>query len=506
MSASSITQLRTSSLPPLTRRRDRRGLILAVVLCAQLMIVLDLTVVNIALPSIARGLHFSAPSLAWVLNAYSLAFGGLLLLGGRASDILGRRRMFMAGIAVFTAASLAGGFATSAAWLLAARAVQGVGGAFASPAVLATIVSGFPEGRERTRALGIFTAVMMGGASLGLVLGGMITEWASWRWVLFVNVPIGVAVILAALRVLPGSARQPGRFDIAGALMSTAGMSALVYAFIRAASSGWADRLTLASFAAAAALLAAFLVNETRSPQPITPLRLFADRSRSASYVARLLLVAGMFGMFFFLTQYVQEILRFSPLQAGIAFVPMTAALFTTSRLAPRLIARFGPKPPMVAGLLPVVAGMTWLTQIAPGTSYLQGILGPMLLLGAGMGITFVPLTMASLAGVRPEDSGSASSMVNVTQQVGGALGLAILVTVFGSVQAASRHPLPGAASLARAHQVVTHAMAFSFGTAAIFDVCALAVIVLVIRMRQLATPAVSVTADPGAARSGRDT
>ncbi len=299
MSASSITQLRTPSLPPPTRRRDRRGLILAVVLCAQLMIVLDLTVVNIALPSIARGLHFSAPSLAWVLNAYSLAFGGLLLLGGRASDILGRRRMFLAGIAVFTAASLAGGFATSAAWLLAARAVQGVGGAFASPAVLATIVSGFPEGRERTRALGIFTAVMMGGASLGLVLGGMITEWASWRWVLFVNVPIGVAVILAALRVLPGSARQPGRFDIAGALMSTAGMSALVYAFIRAASSGWADRLTLASFAAAAALLAAFLVNETRSPQPITPLRLFADRSRSASYVARLLLVAGMFGMFF---------------------------------------------------------------------------------------------------------------------------------------------------------------------------------------------------------------
>ena len=506
MSASSITQLRTPSLPPPTRRRDRRGLILAVVLCAQLMIVLDLTVVNIALPSIARGLHFSAPSLAWVLNAYSLAFGGLLLLGGRASDILGRRRMFLAGIAVFTAASLVGGFATSAAWLLAARAVQGVGGAFASPAVLATIVSGFPEGRERTRALGIFTAVMMGGASLGLVLGGMITEWASWRWVLFVNVPIGVAVILAALRVLPGSARQPGRFDIAGALTSTAGMSALVYAFIRAASSGWADRLTLASFAAAAALLAAFLVNETRSPQPITPLRLFADRSRSASYVARLLLVAGMFGMFFFLTQYVQEILLFSPLQAGIAFVPMTAALFTTSRLAPRLIARFGPKPPMVAGLLPVVAGMTWLTQIAPGTSYLQGILGPMLLLGAGMGITFVPLTMASLAGVRPEDSGSASSMVNVTQQVGGALGLAILVTVFGSVQAASRQPLPGAASLARAHQVVTHAMAFSFGTAAIFDVCALAVILLVIRMRQLATPAVSVTADPGAARSGRDT
>ncbi len=238
-------------------------------------------------------------------------------------------------------------------------------------------MSGFPEGRERTRALSIFTAVMMGGASMGLVLGGMITQWASWRWVFFVNVPIGVAVILAARHVLPESARQPGRFDIVGALTSTAGMSALVYAFIRAASGGWADRLTLAAFAAAAALLAAFVVNEARSPQPITPLRLFADRSRSASYVARLLLVAGMFGMFFFLTQYIQEILRFSPLRAGIAFVPMTGALFAVSRLAPRLVARFGPKPLMVAGLLPVVAGMTWLTRISPGTDYLHGILGP---------------------------------------------------------------------------------------------------------------------------------
>src|SRR5262245_36945097 len=433
------------------------------------MIVLDLTVVNIALPSIAHGVHFSASSLAWVLNAYSLTFGGLLLLGGRAGDILGRRRMFLIGIALFTAASLAGGLATSAAWLLTARALQGVGGAIASPAVLATIVSGFPEGRERTKALGIFTAVMIGGASLGLVLGGSITGWASWRWVLFVNVPVGVAVLFAAPRVLPESPRQPGRFDVVGALTSTAGMSSLVYAFLRAASSGWTDRLTVTAFGAAAVLLTAFVVNEARSPQPITPLRLFADRSRSGSYIARLLLVAGMFGMFFFLTQYVQEILRFSPLLAGVAFLPLTGALFAVSRLAPRLIARFGPKTPMVAGLLPVVAGMTWLTQIAPGTSYVQGILGPMLLLGTGMGITFVPLTMASLAGVRPEDSGAGSSMVNVTQQVGGALGLAILVTVFGTAsKAAARHPLPGTDPIARAHQILTHAMASSFTTAAV--------------------------------------
>src|SRR5262245_35866577 len=452
------------------------------------MIVLDLTVVNIALPSIAHGLHFSASSLAWVLNAYSLTFGGLLLLGGRAGDILGRRRMFPIGIALFTAASLAGGLATSAAWLLTARALQGVGGAIASPAVLATIVSGFPEGRERTRALGIFTAVMMRGAALGLVLRGIITEWASWRWVLFVNVPVGVAVLFAAPRVLPESPRQPGRFDVVGALTSTAGMSSLVYAFLRAASSGWTDRLTVTAFGAAAVLLTAFVINEARSPQPITPLRLFADRSRSGSYIARLLLVAGMFGMFFFLTQYVQEILSFSPLLAGVAFLPLTGALFAVSRLAPRLIARFGPRTPMLAGLVPVVAGMTWLTQISPGTSYVQGILGPMLLLGTGMGITFVPLTMASLAGVRPEDSGAGSSMVNVTQQVGGALGLAILVTVFGTVSKNARHAVHGAETIARAHAILTHGMASSFTTAAIFDVCALLVIARAIMM-QIARP-----------------
>src|SRR6266542_4815741 len=268
-------------------RRDRRGVALAIVLCAQLMIILDLTVVNIALPSIAHGLHFSAPSLSWVLIAYTLTFGGLLLLGSRSGDILDRRRVFMAGIALFTAASLAGGLANSAGWLLAARAVQGAGGAIASPAVLALITASFAEGRERTRALGLYTAVAMGGASLGLVLGGIITEWASWRWVLFVNVPIGAVVLLTAPRFLSESPRQPGHFDIAGALTSIAGMAALVYAFIRAASSGWRDPLTLSAFGAAAVLLGLFLLTETRARQPITPLRLFADRGRSGSYLAR---------------------------------------------------------------------------------------------------------------------------------------------------------------------------------------------------------------------------
>ena len=490
MSTSSAT-LATSQLPA-PARPTRRGISLALVLCAQLMIVLDLTVVNIALPRIQHGLGFSAASLSWVLNAYSLTFGGLLLLGGRLGDILGRRRVFMAGLAIFTLASLAGGLATSAPLLLAARAVQGVGGAIASPAVLALIVSSFPEGKDRTRALGIFTGVMMGGASLGLVLGGMITEWASWRWVLFVNVPIGVAVILAAPRFLPETERQAGRLDVAGALTSTAGMSALVYAFIRAASNGWSDRLTLAAFVAAAALLAAFLVIESVSPHPVTPLRLFADRGRATSFLVRLLLVAGMFGMFFFLTQFLQEVLGFSPLRAGIAFLPMTAALFAVSRLAPRLVPRFGPKPLMVAGLLPVVAGMAWLSQIGPATTYASGVLGPMLLLGTGMGVAFVPLTMASLHGVAPQDSGAAASMVNVMQQIGGALGLAILVTVFGhATHVGTRHAAaPAVAALAQAHRIVVHGMASSFTTAAVFDAVALLLVVLVLRMRQATQPA----------------
>jgi EmrB/QacA subfamily drug resistance transporter len=448
------------------------------------MIVIDMTVVNIALPSIAQGLHLSAASLSWVLNAYALTFGGLLLLGGRAGDILGRRRVFMAGLALFTAASLAGGMATTAPWLLAARAVQGIGGALASPAVLAMIVSSFPGERERTRALGIFTGVTMAGASLGLVLGGVITQWASWRWVLFINVPIGLAVLAAAPRLLAESSRQPGRFDFTGALTSTAGMSALVYAFIRAASHGWGDRMTAGAFAAAVVLLACFVAHESRSPHPITPLRLFADPSRAGAYVARLLLVAGMFGMFFFLTQFVQEVLGFSPLRAGIAFVPMTGALFAVSRLAPALIPRFGARPLMVAGLVPVVTGMTWLAQISPATTYLRGILGPMVLLGAGMGLTLVPLTMASLHRVRQEDSGAAASMVNVTQQVGGALGLAILVSVFGHAsRAAARHLVAGDGPIAQAHQILAHGMASSFTIAAVFDACALLVIMAVVRL-----------------------
>jgi EmrB/QacA subfamily drug resistance transporter len=456
---------------------------LTIMLGAQLMIILDATVVNVALPHIQAGLGFSATSLSWVLNGYTLTFGGLLLLGGRVGDILGRRRTFSVGIAIFTLASLAGGLATSAGMLLAARAVQGVGGALASPAVLALVVSGFQEGRERTRALAIYVGVVTGGGSLGLVLGGLITQWLSWRWVLFVNVPIGIVVLVATPLFVAETPRQSGRFDLAGAVTSTAGVAALVYGCIRAASNGWGDHVGLVAFGIAVALLASFLLIEARVPQPITPLRLFADPGRSGSYAVRLLLVAGMFGMFFFLTQFLQDVLGFSPLSAGVAFLPMTLTLFGVSRLAPRLIPVLGGKRLMVSGMLLVIVGMAWLSRVSPATGYWTGVFEPMMLFGIGMGVTFVPLTAASLAGVRPQDSGAASSMVNVMQQVGGSLGLAVLVAVFGTAYRNSlAHPVAGLSGTVWRHQVLAHGMSEAFGLAAIFDLVALLLVIVTLR------------------------
>ena len=467
---------------------------------AQLMIILDATVVNIALPHIETGLRFSPTSLSWVLNGYTLTFGGLLLLGGRAGDILGRRRIFLAGIILFTLSSLAGGLAPSAGVLLAARALQGAGGALASPAVLALVVSSFPEGRERIRALAIYSGVVTGGSSLGLVLGGLITQWASWRWVLFVNVPIGIAVIVLTPLFVTETPRQPGRFDLAGAITSTTGVAALVYAFIRAASNGWGDRIGLGAFAAGTVLLASFVAIETRAAQPITPLRLFAHAGRSGSFIARLLVVAGMFGMFFFLTQFVQEELGFGPLMAGVAFLPLTVLLFAVSRLAPRLMARAGSYRLMLGGMVPVVIGMAWLSRVSAGTDYWSGVFGPLVLLGLGMGAVFVPLTTASLAGVRPEDSGAASSMVNVMQQLGGSVGLAVLVAVFGTASRnALAHPVAGLSAAAFAHRVQAHGISVSFALAALFDVITLLVIAVLLRERKPAVAAARGVAAAGA-------
>jgi EmrB/QacA subfamily drug resistance transporter len=457
---------------PSTRRGLRShahpGLVLTLILSVQLMVVLDSTIVNIALPDIHKALHFSTASLSWVINAYTLSFGGLLLLGARAGDILGRRRTFLGGITVFTLASLVGGFAQSSGQLLAARAVQGIGAALASPSALALLMTMFKQGRERTRAVGLYTAVSVGGSAVGLIAGGMLTQWVSWRWVLFVNVPIGAAVIALSRLVLPETPHRSGRFDLTGALTSTIGMVALVYGFVHAASDGWANSGTIAPFAVGVVLLVAFVLTELRAPSPITPLRLFADRNRSTSYLARLLMVAGMLGMFFFLTQFLQGTLGYSPLKTGFAFIPLTAMLFVASTLSARLLVeRIGSRTLITGGITLSTGGLLWLTQLSETSNYLS-VLGPLLLFGLGNGIAFVPLTTAALDGVAPEDAGAASGLVNVMQQLGGSLGLAVLVTVFSTASTnAARHGRPGqtAAAVARHAFVVGADRAFLVAT-----------------------------------------
>lgn len=415
------------------QRVIRRGLILAVILVTQLMVVLDMTVVNVALPHMQSALGFSASGLSWVLSAYTLTFGGLLLLGARTGDLLGRRRTMLAGVAVFTAASLLGGLATSPGWLIAARALQGSGAAFATPAILALLMGMYAEGRERTRALGLYTAISVGGAAIGLLAGGILTQWLSWRSVMYVNVPIGVALVIATSLVVPASPGRPGKFDLAGAITSTLGMTGLVLGFVQASMNGWGDQSTLAAFGAGVVLLAAYIVIERRAQEPITPLQLFASRTRSGANIARMLMTAGMMGMFFFLTQFLQDILRYSPIETGIAFLPISVALFSGSQLSARvLVERYGERLVMIVGASMSTVSLLWMTQLSATSGYLD-LLGPLLLLGLGNGAAFVPLTSAALAGVKPEHSGAASGLVNVSQQVGGSLGLAILVTVFGT-------------------------------------------------------------------------
>jgi EmrB/QacA subfamily drug resistance transporter len=407
------------------------GLALLVIAGAQLMIVLDATIVNIALPSIQRALHFSPTSLAWVLNAYTLAFGGLLLLGGRSGDLFGRRRMFIIGILIFAGASLAGGFATTEAWLLICRVLQGVGGAIASPTALALVTNTFPEGPARNRAFGVYAAVSGAGAAIGLILGGVLTEYLSWRWVLFVNVPIGLALAVATPYVLPESKRTPGHLDLPGAVTSTLGVSSLVYGLIHAALEGWRDPVTLVSLGLSAVLIVAFLVIESRSEQPLMPLRLFSDRNRDASYVVMLSTGAALFSMFFFLTQFVQVILGYSPIQAGFAFLPVSVVIVISAQIASRMVAKTGARPLVIFGSVLAGLALLWLSTIDASSGYLTLLLPCMVVMAFGLGFLFVPITLTAVSGVEPRDSGIASAMLNVTQQLGGTIGLAALVTVF---------------------------------------------------------------------------
>ncbi len=471
--------------PARSRWRAHPSLVLAVILTAQLMVVLDATIVNVALPHIQRSLGFSSSSLSWVLNAYVLTFGGLLLLGARSGDLLGRRRTFMAGIALFSLSSLAGGFATASWMLLAARALQGVGGAMAAPAALALLTTIFPEGAARVRAIGLFTTVSAAGGATGLVAGGLITQWASWRWVMFVNVPIGLAVLVVGGYVLIETERRHGRFDLAGALTSTAGMTAVVLGLVEAGTAGWSAPVTVGSLSAGVALIGLFVRIETTAAEPILPMRILADRTRAAANVARGLGYAGMYGIIFFLTQFLQDIQGHSSLITGIGFLPTPTSVFVASQLTSRvLVNRLQAKTLMLMGTTMSAVGLLVATQLQTGSGYPQ-VLASLILIGSGMGVSFVSLTTAGLAGVAPSDAGAASGLINVMQQLGAALGLAVLVSVFDRVTAASHTvglsqvaALRGSAGTA-ARAALVHGMDVTFAAGAGFALAALAIVAL---------------------------
>jgi EmrB/QacA subfamily drug resistance transporter len=430
----------------------RLGLALAVIATAQLMVVLDATIVNVALPHIQTALHFSGTNLEWVVNAYALAFGGLLLLGGRSGDLLGRRRIFIAGILLFSLASLVGGFATNEAWLLTARVVQGVGGAFAAPTALSLIAVTFPEGPPRNRAMGVYAAMSIAGGGIGLMAGGLLVEYASWRWVLFVNVPIGLVVAFLAARVLPESTRRRGQFDLPGAITGSLGLGALVYGLSYAATtpdgvSHWGDTKVIVSLVAAVVLLVAFGFIEVRSKQPLVPMRVLRSRDRTGSYLISLCVGTSLFGMFFFLTLFVQNVWGYSALKTGIAYLPLIGMVIVASGVASQLVTRIGARPLMLAGSILSTAGLFWLSRINENSHYVSGLLGPMLVTALGMGLIFVPLSLVSLSKVADSDAGVASSLLNVGQQVGGSIGLAILGTVAWSAVATSIHSQIAAAA-----------------------------------------------------------
>jgi EmrB/QacA subfamily drug resistance transporter len=414
------------------RLSTNRWLVLVLVCIAQFMVVLDATIVNVALPAIEKGLGFNAGNLQWVLNSYLLIFGGFLLLGGRAADLFGRQRLFLIGVAVFSFASLLNGLSQTSGMLIGGRALQGLGGALVSPAALSIIIATFPEGRDRTRALGVWGAIAAGGSAFGLILGGVLTDLVSWQWIFFVNVPIGVAAFVLSARFVPNSKAEnvkPG-LDIGGALTVTAGLTTLVYAIVTAQSSGWLSGRTLGYGALAVALLAAFVAIELRYHAPLIRLGIFRVRTLATANLVLVFVVGGMYALFFFSTLYIQQILGFSPLKAGIAFLPVTVGIGLGSGLAQGFIRRTNPRTVNITGLAIAAVGLLMTTRITPDGNYLTQLLPGLCVMAIGMGLSFVPLTLIATTGIVGDDAGLASGVFNTSQQVGGALGLAILATV----------------------------------------------------------------------------
>lgn len=419
-------------------------LALIVICTAQLMVILDATIVNIALPAIKDDLGFTDANLQWVLTSYTLAFGGFLLLGGRAGDILGRRRVFIFGMWLFAAGSFGGGFAWNEGSLLAFRAIQGLGAAIAAPTALSLIATEFPEGKERNRAMGVYAAMSGAGAAIGLILGGILTEF-DWRWVMFVNVPIGIFIALLARNALHETERHTGKFDLPGAIAATSGLALLVYGLTRIATDvgenaregipspaneAWTNTTNIAILVVAVVLLVTFVMLEARSRHALMPLRIFENRNRSGAYGIMLIVGAAMFGMFFYLTQFVQDVLGYSALKAGFAFLPISVFIVVSAGAASVLITKWGAKPLALLGTALASAGMIWLSMIEPDSTYVGGLLGPMVVFALGLGFTFMPLTLAAVSQIDESDAGIASGVLNTTQQIGGSIGLAALTTV----------------------------------------------------------------------------
>jgi EmrB/QacA subfamily drug resistance transporter len=402
-----------------------------VVLVGQLMLVLDATIVNVALPHIATDLHFGSASLSWVLNAYSLAFGGLLLLGGRLGDVLGRRRVFMAGLSLFTLASFAGGLAHAPWELVISRALQGAGAALAAPSVLALIATNAPNEGARNRALAAFAVISSAGAALGLMLGGVLTDLVSWRWTMFVNVPIGLTVLFLVPGLVTETARRHGRFDFVGAASATAAAVSIVWTVINAPAHGWGSVRTIGGFVLGAALLVVLAVTERRHPHPLLRPALLRSRHRVAGLVSMACVYGGMLATFFLTVQLLSHQFGYSPIRTGVAFLPVPLGVFTMSRLAPRLVARLGPAPLVAAGTASVFVAMGLLLGVDASMSYAAGVFPSLLLMGLGMGASFMPITVLALDGVEPEHTGAASGLLQTMQQLGGAVGLAVVASVF---------------------------------------------------------------------------
>src|SRR5215467_6943566 len=439
---------------------------LIVIAFAQLMVVLDTTIVNVALPSIQRALHFNTSDLEWVVNGYALAFGGLLLLGGRAGDLFGRRRMFIAGVLLFACGSFAAGLATTSTWLVVSRVIQGAGGAIVAPTALSLIADTFQEGATRNRALGIYAGAAGSGGAIGLVLGGLIVNYLSWRWVLFVNVPIALALAAAAPHVLAESSGRRDRLDLPGAVSVTGGLTLVVYGLSRVATYGWSDNLTVATLGLGGTLFVLFLLIELRSKQPLMPLSLFANRNRTGAYVLRMVAGSTTLSVLFFLTQVVQNVLGYSPLKAGFAFLPLGMGVVITAQVTSRLVGRIGPRLPIAAGALVVAGGLAWLTRISDHATYAWDILPALIVLSVGLGLIFFPTTVVAVSGAARHESGLVSAVLNVSQQLGGSIGLAVRGTVAADV---TREQL---VNVRRTRQVIAQAMTMGFTSA--FEIGAL--------------------------------